>query len=66
MLAEASLPGARRETVRDDGWTILTVPAADPDSLVPIVLGYGPEAEVLEPEPLRTEVVRRLTAVLDG
>ena len=66
VLAEASLPGARRETVRGDGWTILSVPAADPDSLVPIVLGYGPEAEVLEPEPLRTEVVRRLTAVLDG
>jgi proteasome accessory factor B len=66
VLAEASLPGARREAVRDDGWTILTVPAADPETLAPIVLGYGPEAEALEPETLRAEVLRRLTAVLDG
>jgi len=66
VLAEASLPGARRESVRDDGWTILTVPAADPETLAPIVLGYGPEAEALEPEALRAEVLRRLTAVLDG
>ena len=28
------------------------------------VYGYGPEAEVLEPQTLREEVVRRLTAVI--
>ena len=39
---------------------------ADPETLAPIVLGYGPEAEALEPETLRTEVVRRLTEALDG
>ena len=66
VLAEASLPGAVREQRRADGWTILSVPAADPATLAPLVLGYGPEAEVLEPAVLRDEVVRRLTAVLDG
>ncbi len=66
VLAEASLPGAGREEVRDDGWTVMSIPAADPETLAPIVLGYGPEAEALEPETLRTEVVRRLTEALDG
>ena len=68
VLAEASL--ARRTSrgaVRDDGWTVLSIPAADPETLAPIVLGYGPEAEALEPPTLRAEVVRRLTeAVIDG
>ena len=66
VLAEASLAGAGREGVRDDGWTVMSIPAADPETLAPIVLGYGPEAEALEPETLRTEVVRRLTEALDG
>ena len=66
VLAEASLPGATREGVRGDGWAILSIPAADPNTLAPLVLGYGPEAEVLEPATLRDEVVRRLTAVLDA
>jgi predicted DNA-binding transcriptional regulator YafY len=51
--------------VRDDGWVVLTVPAADPDSLAPLILGFGPDAEVLEPPSLRDEVIRRLTAVAD-
>lgn len=66
VLAEASLPGAHRERVRDDGWTILSVPAPDAETLAPIVLGYGPEAEVLEPQTLRAEVVRRLTVAIGG
>jgi proteasome accessory factor B len=66
VLAEASLPGALREERRADGWTILSIPAADPETLAPLVLGYGPDAEVLEPADLRDEIVRRLTAVLDG
>jgi predicted DNA-binding transcriptional regulator YafY len=31
-------------------------PAADPAWVVRHVLGYGPDAEVLEPEPLRETV----------
>jgi proteasome accessory factor B len=66
VLAESSIPGASRGTVRDDGWAILTLPATDLDTLAPLVLGFGPDAEVLEPASLRDEVIRRLRAVLDA
>jgi len=66
VLAEASTPGAIRESVRDDGWTILLMPAPDTETLAPLLLGYGPDAEALEPKELRSEMVRRLRAVLDG
>jgi predicted DNA-binding transcriptional regulator YafY len=62
LLAEGSVAGATRESVRDDGWTVLTVPATD--TLVPVILGFGPDAEVVEPDGLRDEVVRRLRQVL--
>jgi proteasome accessory factor B len=64
VLAESSLQGAARGSVRDDGWVIVTVPATDPATLAPIILGFGPDAEVLEPASLRDEVVRRLTAAI--
>ncbi len=64
VLAEASIPGAVRESVRDDGWTVLSLPAPDADDLAPIVLGFGAEAEALEPATLRDEVIRRLTETL--
>jgi proteasome accessory factor B len=65
VLAEGSIPGATKEGSRDDGWTILGLPAADLDSLAPIVLGYGADAEVIEPVSLRDAVVRRLQDVPD-
>ena len=40
------------------------MPGADADDLAPIVLGFGAEAEVLEPATLRDEVIRRLTELL--
>lgn len=64
VLAEASIPGAVRESVRDDGWTVLSLPAPDADDLAPIVLGFGAEAEAIEPATLRDEVIRRLTETL--
>jgi proteasome accessory factor B len=66
VLAEASVAGATRESVRPDGWTVLAVPATDVETLAPIVLGFGPDAEALEPPPLRDEVIRRLREVLDA
>ncbi len=63
LLAEGNISGTARERVRDDGWIVLTLPAADPDTLGPLVLGYGPEAEVLDPPALRDDVILRLRAV---
>jgi proteasome accessory factor B len=66
LLAEGSIPGATRESIRDDGWTVVSLPAADPATLAPLVLGFGPDAEVLEPPALRDEIVRRLTETIDA
>ena len=66
VLAEGNIAGASRERVREDGWVVLRLPAADPDTLGPLVLGYGPEAEVLEPPTLRADVIGRLEAVTGG
>lgn len=63
VLAEGNIPGASRERVRDDGWVVLALPAADPDTLGPLILEYGPEAEVLDPPALRDDVIGRLLAV---
>jgi proteasome accessory factor B len=64
VLAEASIVGATREAARADGWAIIAVRSADPATLAPIVLGFGPDAEVLEPPALREEIVERLRRVL--
>ena len=66
VLAEGNIAGASRERVREDGWVVLRLPATDPDTLGPLVLGYGPEAEVLEPPTLRADVIGRLEAVTGG
>jgi proteasome accessory factor B len=63
VLAEGNIAGATRERARADGWIVLALPAADPDTLGPLVLGYGPEAEVLDPPALRGDVIARLLAV---
>ena len=66
VLAERDMAGVTRESVRDDGWTVLRIAATDPGTLAQLVLGFGPDAEALEPEALRDEVVRRLREVLDA
>ncbi len=66
VLAEGSFPGAARTQERDDGWTLLEIPAADEQALAAMVLQYGADAEVIVPVPLRDEVIRRLEAVADG
>lgn len=48
-----------------DGTYILEIPYSDARELVMDVLRHGPEVEVLAPEPLRTDVQRRLRAALD-
>ncbi|MDP9184369.1 MAG: WYL domain-containing protein [Actinomycetota bacterium] len=64
VLAGSSIPGAARADVRDDGSVVLTLPATDLATLAPLILGFGPDAEVLEPASLRNEIVRRLTETL--
>jgi proteasome accessory factor B len=66
ILAEGSIAGATRESTRDDGWTVVAVPASDVGTLAPIVLGFGAEAEALEPPALRDEVRRRLAQIVDA
>ncbi len=62
VLAEGNISGTTRDRVRDDGWVVLAVPAADPATLGPLILQYGPEAEVLDPPALRDDVIARLEA----
>lgn len=66
MLAEASVPGVERTGTTADGRVVLDLPAVELTELVPIILGFGPEAEVLEPASLRAAVAARLRAVVDG
>lgn len=49
----------------DDGAVAVEYPAADPGWVVRHVLGYGPEAEVLGPEPLREAVRAAARRALD-
>jgi proteasome accessory factor B len=64
VLVEGEITGAVREDVREDGWVILSIPVADPSALVPIVLGFGPAVEVLEPAELRAAIIERLAAAI--
>jgi len=59
---------AEREgkTVADDGSLVVEHPLADSEWAVRHVLQYGPEAEVLEPEAVRVELVSRLKAMQGG
>jgi predicted DNA-binding transcriptional regulator YafY len=63
-LATRAYREARVEATRHDGWVEVSVPAPPGDAIVSWVLSFGPDAELLEPEPLRREVVRRLEGVL--
>jgi len=65
-LAARGVPGARIAEVREDGWTVLAVPAQPGESLAGWVLSFGPDAEALAPDALRDEVVGRLEATRAG
>jgi proteasome accessory factor C len=58
---------AEREgkTLAEDGSLTVEHPLADREWAVRHVLQYGPEAEVLEPEEVRAEIVRRLQSILE-
>ncbi len=45
---------------RSDGWFEVVFPDGDPDRLMPWLLGFGADVEILGPPDLRHEAVRRL------
>jgi proteasome accessory factor B len=62
--ATKGVQGARTLHTRPDGWVEVQVPSGPGEGLAAWVLSFGPDAEVLEPEDLRREVVRRLEGTL--
>ncbi len=58
--------GVEIESEEPDGAVVVRHRVADPGWLVRRVLGYGPEAEILEPAELREVVARRARSILDG
>jgi predicted DNA-binding transcriptional regulator YafY len=49
---------------REDGWVEASVPWSPGERLVSWILSFGPDAEVVEPPELRSELVGRLEAIL--
>jgi proteasome accessory factor B len=62
--ATKGLEGVESAGTRADGWLLQRIPTAPGDGLVSWVLSFGPDAELLEPEALRADVLRRLEAAL--
>jgi proteasome accessory factor B len=62
--ATRGLPAAEVCTRRSDGWVEVEVPAGPGAGLVPWILSFGPDAEVLEPPSLRDEIIERLELTL--
>jgi proteasome accessory factor B len=62
--ATAGIPGVEDLGPREDGWSVVRLPATPGESLAAWVLSFGPDAEALEPPELRDEVVRRLEALV--
>jgi proteasome accessory factor B len=62
--ATNGLEGVRLVETREDGWQVHRIPTAPGDGIVSWVLSFGPDAELVEPEPLRAEILRRLEAAL--
>ena len=56
--------GAETLRARDDGWVEVRMPWPQGEQLVSWVLSFGPDAEVLEPEEVRSEVLGRIEAIL--
>ena len=62
--ATAGIPGVEELGSREDGWSVVRLPATPGESLAAWVLSFGPDAEALEPPELRDEVVRRLGSLV--
>lgn len=62
--ATKGVAGVETVRVRDDGWTEVRVPWQPGESLAGWVLSFGNDAEAVDPQELRDEVVRRLEATL--
>jgi proteasome accessory factor B len=56
--------GAETLRARDDGWVEVRMPWPQGEQLVSWVLSFGPDAEVLEPEEVRSEILGRIEAIL--
>jgi proteasome accessory factor B len=66
VRALGAFAGATTERVQGDGRIVVSFPSADEGAVAALILEYGPEAEVLEPEGLRAEVIRRLEVIADA
>jgi predicted DNA-binding transcriptional regulator YafY len=66
VRALGAFAGATTERVQVDGRIVVSFPSADEGAVAALILEYGPEAEVLEPEGLRAEVIRRLEVIADA
>jgi proteasome accessory factor B len=60
--ATGSIPGSEVGPARTDGWVEVSIPIADDSALAGVILQFGPDAVVLEPDSLRDEVIGRLEA----
>ena len=61
--AANSLRGASIRGTRGDGWVVVEIPMSDEHEMAGWILGFGADAQVLEPENLRAGVVSRLEAI---
>jgi proteasome accessory factor B len=62
--AARGVRGAETLRTRDDGWVEVRMPWPHGEQLVPWVLSFGPDAEVVEPLEVRSEVLGRIEAIL--
>jgi predicted DNA-binding transcriptional regulator YafY len=56
---------AKSEPANADGWCALSLPLETTTSAAPMLLGIGPEIDVIEPQELREEIARLAQAVLN-
>ncbi|HEX6262109.1 MAG TPA: WYL domain-containing protein [Actinomycetota bacterium] len=61
--ARDQAPGSTVVETRDDGWTVLEVPASTDESFLGWVRAFGPDAELLEPEDLRRRLAESLEEI---
>ncbi|MFN2556376.1 MAG: helix-turn-helix transcriptional regulator [Nitriliruptorales bacterium] len=59
MVWEAERRGARVAGERSDGWVQLVFQEADPERLMPWLLGFGADVKILSPPSIRSLAVRR-------
>ena len=62
--AANSFRGAVTRGPREDGWIMVGIPMADEQEMAGWILGFGADAEVLEPATLREVVLARLEALV--